>query len=333
MDAFFARNRLSAYLDGELTAAEAREVEAALARDPALRNELEALRAAVDLLRNEGLVEPPPGFADRLAARLEREPMPVGWRRWVREVRPEAVMLAAAAFLVVVYVGNKDKFPELTPPEGAPVVAAKAFDKGDGTPTQDAAVEPPAPDLAAAAPAPNAPEAAAPATSAMADGVLGNEAAKPKAASKTQSLAERLPSPKSAPTPQGSVEPWRASWEQEADDVANTAAPAASNTAQFYSPPPFRYRIAVHNDMALKELGRIAKELGGELQDARGKPLAAFQLDQGTTESVRVSVPAHNQARLAERLRELGVVERLKEQELLLTDPNVDVPMAVELAY
>lgn len=332
MDAFFARNRLSAYLDGELTAAEAREIEAALGRDPALRRELDELRAAVELLRDGGVVDPPPGFADRLQARLEREPMPVGWRRWVREVRPEALMLAAAAFLVVIYVGNRDELPNLEPAGTDQVVAGTTFQQKDEAPP------PPAADPGADAGSGDEPDAAGgeepPAGyAAAADGVLGNEApaAEKKVAAKSQSLAERLPSPKSA-SPSAPVEPWRAEWELNPDDgLENTAVSAPANTAQFFSPPPFRYRIVVRDDLALKQLAAIAKELGGELQNSQGRPIAAFQLDAGTTESVRVAVPAHNWARLAERLRELGAVTTLKESGNLVTDPNTDVPMAVEL--
>lgn len=332
MDAFFARNRLSAYLDGELTAAEARDVEAALGRDPALRRELEELRAAVELLRDGGVVDAPPGFADRLAVRLEREPMPVGWRRWVRELRPEALMLAAAAVLVVIYVGNREDLPNLDPVGADQIVAGKAFGDRKDAPAD---AEPPPADASAAAD-PSEPAPAGYATAA--DGVLGNEPAKKvassdkQAASKSQSLAERLPTPRGTAKESGSVEPWKAEWEMNPDEGIDTPAlNTATNTAQFFSPPPFRYRIVVRNDLALKELAKIAKELGGELQNSQGRPIAAFQLDAGTTESVRVAVPAHNWARLAERLRELGEVVTLKESGNLVTDPNTDVPMAVEL--
>ncbi len=328
MDAFFARNRLSAYLDGELTAAEARDLEAALSRDPALRVELDELRQAIDLLRDGGIVDPPLGFADRLAARLEAEPMPVGWRRWIRQLRPEAVMLAAAAAMVVVYVGNRDELPNLSVPVETPVLVGKAFDNGEEAPaTQGPEAVPPS----AATPSelPGGNRAAKPAeyASSAADGVLGNESR--KAPAKSQSLAERLPGPKAA---QPGAEPWRAKWEVDPEvESANTATPNTATSAQFVSPPPFRYRIVASNDLALKTLARIAGDLGGELQDSRGRPLAAFQLESGTSSSVRVAVPAHNAARLAERLRELGSVEALKETGNLLAEPNADIPVQVEL--
>ena len=61
MDTFFARNRLSAYLDGDLPSSEAREVEAALHRDAELRAEYEAMRAGVELLRAHGPIAAPEG--------------------------------------------------------------------------------------------------------------------------------------------------------------------------------------------------------------------------------------------------------------------------------
>jgi anti-sigma factor RsiW len=343
MDAFFARNRLSAYLDGELTAAEARDVEAALARDPQLRTELDAMRAAVDMLRDGGIVEPPAGFAKRLAERLESEPMPVGWRRWVRQVRPEGVMLAAAALLVVIYVGNRDALPDLELP-GDDVVAARTFDKGGGAedaPTAKDDVAPPAGEAEASSPGaddkPAAPAAAAPrAPSSYGvenDGILGNE---PKLAAPSKATKSAPPAPATRGKSSGmEVEQWQAAWEREAYD--NTAAPEqqaqTGNTAtvQWTSPPPFRYRVTASNDMAMKQLAGIAAELGGTLQDSRGRPLAAYQLDDGEARAVRVSVPAHNAARLAERLREIGMVDTINEPGNLLADPNSDVGVSIEL--
>jgi negative regulator of sigma E activity len=347
MDAFFARNRLSAYLDGELTAGEAREVEAALAADPALRAELDELRAAVDALRDGGIVEPPPGFADRLAARLEREPMPVGWRRWIRQIRPEGAMLAAAALLVVLYVGNHDSLPDLALPDDG-VVAARAFDKGEEQAAQAkdeqvAGAEAAQSDVAAAPaqgleePPETLSKALSTAGGTSADGVLGNEAARPVApAGKTQAMAEKpaYPSKTRGKKEALEVEPWKASWEQ-GEEIENTAAPgntSQSTTVQWTSPPPFRYRVTASSDMAMKQLAAIANELGGSLQDSRGRPLAAYQLDEGESRSIRVSVPAHNASRLAERLREIGSVQTVKEPGNLLADPNADVGVQIELA-
>lgn len=145
MDEFFVRNRLSAYIDGELPAAEAREVEAALTHNAALRAEYEGLRAAVQLLREHGPLTAPAGFDIRLAERLAREPMPVGWRVWARKVRPELVLLGAVAAAAILYVGAPSNSPDapvaavVAPAEG---VAAKEPAEGGEDVTGDAPDEP-----------------------------------------------------------------------------------------------------------------------------------------------------------------------------------------------
>ncbi|MFZ5479686.1 MAG: anti-sigma factor family protein [Myxococcota bacterium] len=122
MDDFFARNRLSAYLDGELPSGEAKEVEAALARSPELREEYEQLRAAVDLLRRGGPIPAPAGFASRLEARLAKEP---ARKRWIPRVRVEVAMVAAAAVAVLVFAGRKpDEVAEAPAPAPQPVASA-----------------------------------------------------------------------------------------------------------------------------------------------------------------------------------------------------------------
>jgi anti-sigma factor RsiW len=75
-------DRLSAYLDGALTEAERREVEALVARDPAAAAELAALRQVDDALRL--------GFADMLAA-----PVPLQLARAIDAVPAPAAQRAA----------------------------------------------------------------------------------------------------------------------------------------------------------------------------------------------------------------------------------------------
>lgn len=65
--------RLSAYLAGELGETDAAELELRLARDPDLAADLEDMRALLEGLARLDDVEPPPGFADRLEARLAQE--------------------------------------------------------------------------------------------------------------------------------------------------------------------------------------------------------------------------------------------------------------------
>lgn len=115
--------RLSAYLDGELDPAEAAELEARLARDPALAAALDAVSDALVALRGLDEVDPPPGYATRLHARLaeaREEPAdgPPRRRRWL------AVGSAAAAAVLLGLLGAgvlRDALPEAakTPPGAA----------------------------------------------------------------------------------------------------------------------------------------------------------------------------------------------------------------------
>ena len=65
--------RLSAYLDGELSAEEAEQLEAELEADPSLRAELDRLNVVVSMLADEGPVRAPLGFHHAVMERVERE--------------------------------------------------------------------------------------------------------------------------------------------------------------------------------------------------------------------------------------------------------------------
>lgn len=103
---------LSAWLDGELDEAEAAEIEAELARDPALRADLEELEGVVRLLREEGPTEAPMNFHAQVMARVEEEHPAQAWSltRWLG-VRWEALAIgfaAVAALLLVVPMSMKE---------------------------------------------------------------------------------------------------------------------------------------------------------------------------------------------------------------------------------
>jgi hypothetical protein len=130
-----ASEQLSAWIDGELTDAEAAELEAELARDPSLRAELEQLEAVVHLLHTEGPVSAPDGFEARTLARVERERIPGLRLAWVR--RPLGVPLevwglglAAAAALVVTVLPTlatrRSELPEPAAIEVRPLPEPKA---------------------------------------------------------------------------------------------------------------------------------------------------------------------------------------------------------------
>ncbi len=99
---------LSAYLDGELSEAEARRIEQALRDDPALARELEALRAARELVRSLPTAKAPEGFAATVMDKAERlqlvAPIPPArrWRFHWASLATAAVILIAVGIGVVV---------------------------------------------------------------------------------------------------------------------------------------------------------------------------------------------------------------------------------------
>lgn len=121
------REALSAYLDGELPAAERLAVERALAADEALRAEFEALRAVDGLFRAAGRAEAPAHLEEsvRRAVHSPVTPMPAHGRvRWLRYAAPS--VLAASALLVAGLAWRLQL--EDTPPamETAPAMAPMA---------------------------------------------------------------------------------------------------------------------------------------------------------------------------------------------------------------
>ncbi len=328
MDDFFVRNRLSAYLDGELPTAEARDVEAALARNPALRAEYEQLREIAEELRIAGPIAPSARFKARLSERLAAEPMPAAWRRWLPRVPLEGLALAAVALFALVLV-SKPKTPELPAAPVAPAVEAPV------------ATAPTAADTTAQ-------EGVNP----VANGVLGDEARPLNTAGRQSMIPYKKTMP---PTGSGSKvlsekEPYLSAWEQGDNTfsnvpggaITNTAGNTATNTggqeaaksttnAVAYSPPPYRYRLRTGSETALKTLASIAAELGGTLVDERGRALPTYPMEAGEARAVKVVVPSYNVEALHARLRQMGDVETMASDPSLLYASGADVPVAIEV--
>jgi negative regulator of sigma E activity len=142
MDPFFAKNRLSAYIDGVLPEREAAEVAEAIARDPELKGQYESLRTAVRTLRQHGAVSAPEGFKARVMATIEREPSQAGsmirFRRFFARLPVEALAVAAAALLVVFATVSQMEdssdlalVPPISDPEPVAEVTAEAAEVPD----------------------------------------------------------------------------------------------------------------------------------------------------------------------------------------------------------
>ncbi|MES2644051.1 MAG: zf-HC2 domain-containing protein [Myxococcota bacterium] len=303
MDPFFARNRLSAYLDGELPSGEAREVEDALAQSPELRAELDSLRAAIALLRRGGPIPAPRDFARKLDVRIAKEPLRVGWRRHVYGFRMEVGMLAAAAAIVLVFAAQKP-------------------DEADG-----AAVPAPAVDVASVPGLDNEGPSIASAPP-DADGVLGGEpVAKMPVAEKN---VEKKPMGK-VPTPPKSKGS-KSSYEKEAFVPAWEQGDAALEPAPtVQSGSPFKFRLKAHGDTGLRDLASFAASRGGKLTDARGKELAPYPMNTGERRTVKLLLPSGNAGDVAARLYEYGDIEVINLPTTTLYANGATVPVEIEV--
>lgn len=112
-------DRLDEYLDGLLTPEEAREVEEALSRDPALRAELESVR------RFAGLMEEQTPDAHAVFAVVSR--MRARRRRWLFLVAP----LAAAAAAVALWIAWPPKPPQTYEQQAMRSLAQQWFSFGE----------------------------------------------------------------------------------------------------------------------------------------------------------------------------------------------------------
>ncbi len=307
MDTFFARNRLSAYLDGDLPTGEAREVEAAINRDPELRAEYEQLRGAVDFLSSNGPIAAPEGFANRLHIRLAAEPAPSRLRSTLRRVRIDYIGIAAVAAMALLFVGTRHGGVDEPPPPPPPTLAAA---QAPGLPEEA-----------------DAPVAAAPSVldqdAGFATAPPASHATKPSA-SKNVARSDR--------------EAYQADWEREAPAADGSLTTGTSGSATqstptqtLYSPAPWRYRIHAGGDNPLKDLIAVASSLGGRIVDAKGRPLADYPMDEGDSQAVRVYVPSYNVEALQRKLKDLGTVDTIATDPAMLYQNGAEVPVSIEV--
>ena len=110
MDSFFARNRLSAYLDRTLPKAEAEAVAEAVARDMALSADLRAMKQALTLLEEHGRVSAPTGFKARTMTVVAQQPVPgsqIAWlQRRLARVPTEWIAVLGAALVIIAAVST-----------------------------------------------------------------------------------------------------------------------------------------------------------------------------------------------------------------------------------
>lgn len=275
---------LSAFLDGELTAVEIAEIEAELSADPAVRAELEALESVVDFVRSNGPLEAPMGFADAVFARVDKEAAPTGgtlvWLRRPMGIPLEALAVAAAAVFVLVFALNNG-------------------DDATGASTVREVFEPA--------------EVASPAIQVeveeqQADGIAQVEEVVPRdweAASKPRPKARPKPSAAVPPAPTvttGEVERYQS---KGLLGSGTTEEGEAEGAKPVLSVVPYRFTLHSENSDVLKQLDRLARRHGGELQTSTGTTFQASTMSAGTTR-VFVAIPNTQLSAFTSDMRKLG---------------------------
>lgn len=325
MNEFFARERLSAYIDGELSASERNEVDAALKRSPELRDEYERLLGTVDFMREHGSVQAPPDFHTRVLAAVADEPMPGGF--WLKikgfftAVPMESLAVAVAAILVAVLVGsNMDDTPPI--PETEPIQVA-ALD--DETALVGAELPKTAPELTAAAP----PESTGAAkkdggsdwAEQMAGVVLGGEQPKDDRAA-------------SVAAPKMEAEDGIVQLEPAASE------PAATDTKDIVLEPERKSQLEASQSMqlhvsdpdSLRQLLNIVYRFDGTVTDSKGRQVDEDALVNGASKvGLRILLPQENVTQFSRAIAQIGEVNQTSYNDQMLYSADQKVGVYVEV--
>jgi len=118
-----AKELLSDYLDGELDPEDRSTLEALLAKDSALRSELEALRHTVDTLAGLPSATPPPDFVQGVQRKLRRKgksplDLSLGWEKKIPFEAVSILLLGIllALYLILVVLPGEQIEPAVEPP-------------------------------------------------------------------------------------------------------------------------------------------------------------------------------------------------------------------------
>lgn len=308
---------LSAYLDGELTAAEIAELEAEFAADASVRAELESLEAVVDFVRANGPLEAPAGFADAVLARVAEEPAQAGgalvWLRRPMGIPLEALAVAAAAVFVLVFALQSGEDGSVS------TTAREVFDPAEATP------------VAATQPAEDQKDAEG--EEAYDDGIAQvdwDEDSKKKSPRKQSAKGRIEPAPAAKPAPApmvgtGDVE------RLQSKELAVTGGTTEELEQGTEPMPVVPWNYTLHSGDAdvLKQLDRIARRHGGELQTESGQPYAAKNMLPGKAR-VFVYIPNTQISAFATEIRALGQVQQNTSQNFF---PGDKVRLEIEVDY
>ena len=310
MSTRFADERLSAYLDGELSSTEAQSFEQQLERDPELRSEVEAFEAAAKLLREHGPVRAPAGFHARVLDAVRDEPLRPPWWSWLRRPfgLPMEGLLVAAAAVVVLWVALPE--PTSTPLSDAVDPGAARIDWADPEPVAE----------------PKAPEALAPAAEA------------PAALDKPKTSPKKAPSKKVMTPSKGAPASSRAPLKQrDATDGAkvkglpDVGVAGGQGTGETESPKlvgGHNFRVTTSDPEAQFALQRIASRYQSIATNPDGTRLAGTELASGGGLTAVIQLPHDSLAAFERDLAGIGSVSTTYDKSLFNTD---SIPVTIHL--
>ena len=330
MDEFFARNRLSAYLDGELSEAEAAEVAQAIEQQPELRAAYEELRTTVAFLRRHGPVQAPARLHAGVMRAIEDQPAGRAWQRRLLAVFGRSplqglgVAIVVGAVLLVVFRGPSAP-PPAAPPERE--AAAPGIEAPGDIPPEPAEEAPPEATAEGAAGA--GPEIAAKIDLSRKERGSGRSA-------RAGDGADGLPIEKLLAKQKGAT--YVPQWDEEpAAGAGEAGAPvgqAASDISdESGSGSAFAYRLSPSSADALRVLVALAEKLGGGAYEADGSRLQPRELTiERNHARVLLRIPASQLENLEPYLRTLGgLVPMRADQDRLYNADAVQV--TVEVLY
>lgn len=330
---------LSAYLDGELTAAEIAELEAEFAADPGVRAERDELESVMDFVRSNGPLDAPAGFAQSVLAKVAEEATPRGgtlvWLRRPMGIPLEALAVAAAAVFVLVFAlnggGQVDSTTtaskrEVFDPKAEPMAASPA-------PEEERAEEEQARDDGAAMVAPTSTRKPSP-----------RAISRPSPKSGPRAKQVPAPAPVVAPAPSATtgydgtvlgtdeVEALQQlGTKGDATDGASGSADEgeAAGAETTLAVVPYNYTLHSSSSDVLKQLDRVARRHGGELRTSTGEVFRPAEMSPGTSRVV-VSIPNTQMSAFTAELRSLGQVVTTSSQSFF---PGDSVQIQIDVSY
>jgi len=303
MDEFFARNRLSAYIDGELPDNEMAEVANSIEENEELRREYKEVLAAVEFVRRHGPVSAPARFHRNVMQAVDDLPLPDARFSWIRRAFSRfsweglAVAAVAVTVLVLAWVAPQNHRQQTVQPAPAPVEAPAVVDAGTDVPEGEPVAEAPGvgvlpPDVASSdLEARGAGEPTAP--------VVRLVDPERRTGASTRRTA-------SIPTPTGD-DVYVPDWDRNPEGTARVEtvqpAPAVAGLG------PVSYILYPNYPDALKGLSDVAYRLGGTALDGSGEALVPSDLTiEKNHARVILQVPPAQIGSLETQLKTLGGV-------------------------